>query len=498
MRKNILVLFVLFSVLYSFNLYAAKENLEIPFRIIDKKVKNLNLQKGDIEFYINGKKTGKYELTIFERNMSDKGLPLRYYVLVFNIFDYYEDIGQGIDYFVDNILKNEPVILATRNKVYRFFNYNSKQYLKDNMKKLVKQDTIKFKAETESYRKKIKEIINAIDSGRDIKKDSAGGMKYKLQRFINEYLREWENYKSRFVYPDVRKYQMASNLLANKDGDKFIIVFQHREIIPYFKKVQKVISKMNDFISSAVSASDQSWVSMISSGINRINQSMLISETFPTRLLSDVLLLNNIEYNILFLNNKMAQKEGAGYGDISPDMEKILREVAVLTGGVAMPNDDIINTLQLIKKHSDFYYCLNTPVKAEEIKVKILPKDKKIKLAYINDYSKKFIKNLFNIRKEKVRIDNVSVLNKRIGFSIMNFNMKTLKGIRKGVLKVNILVKDDNGNILYKTGNLLNSVKKSINIKLPPINISGKYNLFIIAQDILGASSTIFEEKTDF
>jgi hypothetical protein len=493
--KKYIILFVLISIFFTFNLYAAKENLKIPFRIIDKKVKNLNLQKGDIEFYINGKKTGKYELTFFERNMSDKGLPLRYYVLVFNIFDYYEDVGQGIDYFVDNILKNEPVIIATRNKVYKFFNYNSKQYLKDNIKKLVKQDAIKLKAETKNYYKRFKEIINRFIG----KTAGDGGVdKESCRRFIDDYLREWTMYQTRYVYPDVRKYQMVSNLLANKDGDKFIIVFQHREVIPYYKDVQRAISAMNDFISMAASGEAQNWATMISGGINSINQSLLISSNFPSHLLSDVLLLNNIEYNILLLNNKMAQKEGAGYGDISPDLEKILRDVALTTGGMAISNDDIKSDLNIIKGHSDYYYCLNTPVKAKEIKVKILPKDKKIKLAYINDYSKKFIKNLFNIRKEKVRIDNVSVLNKRIGFSIMNFNMKTLKGIKKGVLKVNIFVKDNNGNILYKTGNLLNSVKKSINIKLPPVNISGKYNLFIIAQDILGASSTIFEEKTDF
>ncbi len=495
MKKKSLVLLVLISVLFSFNLYGAKENLKIPFRIIDKKINNHNFQKSDIDFYINGKKVVKYELESRERNMSDKGLPLKYYILVFNLLDYYEDMGTGIDYFIDNILKDEPVIIATRNKVYKFFNYNSKQYLKDSIKKLVRQDTIKVKAETKNYYKRFKEIINRFVG------KTAGGIgiyKESCLRFIDDYLREWSIYKTRFVYPDLRTYQMISNLLANKDGDKFIIVFQHREIIPYYKDVQRAISAMNDFVSTAASGEAQNWATMISGGINNINQSLLISSNFPSHLLSDVLLLNNIEFNILLLNNKMAQKEGGGYGDISPDMEKILRTVSLITGGMAVTNDNIKSDLSLIKKHSDFYYCLNTPVKAKEIKVKIIPRGKKIKLAYISDYSKEFIKTLFKIGKNKVRINSVGVSNKRIGFSISNFIMKSDRGVKKGVLKVKIFVKDDNGSIVYKTENLLNSVKESIRIKLPPVNLSGRYNLIITAQDILGSSSTIFKKKTEF
>ncbi len=495
MRKKTFVLIIFFITIFILNLYSAEKFIKIPLRIISKDNSGLHLQKNDFTLKINNKTITKFDFSERQRDMLNQGLPLKYYILDFNLLDYYDEIGKGIDYFIDNILKNEPVIITTRNKIYKFYNYNSKQYLKDSIKKLVKQDTINFKAETKSYYKKFKEIltkfIGKTAGGSGVDKDSC-------KNFINDYLREWKLYKSRYVYPDLRKYQMVSNMLSKKDGDKYIISFQHREIIPFYDDVQKAISAMSNFVSSAAGSDIQGWVTMISGGINDINQSLLLSKDFPSQILTNIFLSNNIQFNIILLNNKMNIKEGEGYNSVSPDMEKVFRDISLNSGGLPVTTDNIKDAIGNMVKHKDLFYCLKVPSKAQDMKIKIIPKNKKLKLSYVNNYSKNFIKTFFKIEKRKVSIYNVNVINKRISFSIKHFIMKNVKGVNKGVLKVNIFVVNDNGDTVYKTGNILNSVKKSVNIKLPPVRFSGNYNTIITVEDILGESSRIFQQKFKF
>ncbi len=487
MRRKLVFLLV---VLMVFTVYSFGEKIElkIPLRVKDKSLKEFELKKSDIVFTVNKKIVSSFELKKEQRSITGDGLPLKYFVLDFNIFDYYEDIGNSVDYFIDNFVKGQPIILLTRNKIYKFFNYNSASYLKKTIKKLLREDTIKFKAETKSYYKKFKSIFSSADLG----------TKEGCQKFINDYLREWSVYKTRFVYPDIRKYQMLANILSNKDGDKFIISFYHREIIPYYNEVQKALSDMNNFISSAVEGEDQAWSTMISGGINDINQSLLISKSFPYKNLINTLLSNNINMNLILLNNKMNNKDVEGYNDVSPDMEKVLRDIAISTGGISITTDDLKNGINKITENEDRYYYLKFYTKkAKDLIFEVKAVNKKIEFIYPTEYKKNFIKNFVKLLKKKPVVSGVDVSSKRIGFSISNYLMNK-RGKNGGVLKVNIIVKDNRGVIAYKTGNILNVIKKSINIKLPPVNLSGKYNLFIVVRDLLGESSTIFVKEVFF
>ena len=488
MRKKLIFILVSFFVLSIF-LKAEKKYIEIPLRVFGKNFQAQEVKKEDLLFKVNGKDEKAFLLVKEVRNFKNKGLPLKYFVLDFNLFDYYNGIGEAIDYFVDNVLTDEPVILLTRNKIYRFFNYNSKAYLKKMIRKLVREDTLKFKAEISSYHKKFRGILSRISS---LSKESC-------QRFINDYLREWKVYKTRFVYPDLRKYQMLSNLLANKDGDKFIISFQHREVIPYYNKVQKALARMNDFVSSAVSGEAQAWATMISGGINDINQSLLLSKSFPSKKLLNNLLFNNLSFNLILLNNKMNQKEGSGYNDVSPDMEKLLSEIAGKTGGIAVISDNLKDSIDKIKSHDDVYYYIRYKIKkAADYRFEISSVKKTLSFSYPDFFRKAFLKNLFKLRKNKVKISNFSISEGRIGFSLSNFKMVKKGGKTFGVLKVGILVFDKTGKLAYKTGNILNSVKKSINIKLPPVYLNGNFKLFITVKDMVGESSSIFEREVKF
>ncbi len=487
--KKKFVIFLVIIFLFSLNVFSAKKILKLPLRAFDKSGSNKFINKGDISFKINGKVEDEFEFVYRERALNKDGLPLKYYILDFNLFDYYNGIGEAIDYFIDNIVKDEPIILLTRSKIYRFYNYNSKSYLKTTIRKLVREDTIKFKAETKAYYKKFRAILSRLSS---LSKESC-------QKFINDYLREWTAYKMRFVYPDMRKYQMLSNLLSDKDGDKFIISFQHREVIPYYNDVQKALAKMNDFISSAVSGEDQAWATMVSGGINDINQSLLLSKGFPKKIFNAVLMNNNISFNVILLNNRMTQRGGGGYNDVSPDLEKLLRDISHNSGGVSITSDNLREAIDKIKSHKDTYYCIKFKVKKpKDFKFEITPLNEKIRLIYPPLYSKGFVKSLFKIEKNKVKVSKVSVSAGRIGFSISNFKMVKKQGKITGALKVKIFVVDKKGSIVYKTGNILNVVKKTINIKLPPVSFNGNYKLYIVVRDLIGESSRIFEKEFKF
>ena len=486
MRKKFLC--SLMVILVIIPLFSKEELLKIPLRVYKGSHFVKDIKRDSFTLMINGEKENSFWLDQKLRSISKKDAPLKYFILDFNIFNYYKDVEEVIDYFVDNILIDEPFLVATREKIYVFFHYNSKAYLKSKVKKVVKGDTIRFEAETKSYYRKFKKIIKQFTP------DKEG-----CTNFIERYQKEWEIYKVRYVYPDMRKYQLICNLLANKEGDKYLISFQHRQIIPLYEDVQKIMREMYNFVSSAVEEEDQIRAAMISNGISNLKKSFLLSSSFPLKSLTNLLLSNNIVFDLVFFNNKMKNKSESEYSNISPDMEKLLREVSLKTGGSVETTDNLIKALDKIVNHEDLYYLISLKIrKVKDLKIKLKALNKSFHYYYPDEYKKNFIKNLFILKRKMVKIENFTTNKKQIGFSISNFKMVKKGGKTFGVLKVSVLAFDKTGKLAYKTGNLLNSVKKSISIKLPPVYLNGNFKLYITVRDLIGESSTIFEKEVKF
>ncbi len=119
---------------------------------------------------------------------------------------------------------------------------------------------------------------------------------------------------------------------------------------------------------------------------------------------------------------------------------------------------------------------------------------------YKKTYSKKEIKNIIKTSLGKIKISDVSVKNKSFKFTLSNFSInKSEENRPQGILEVKIVIKNEKGDVIYKTSNTLTTFENKITITLPlPPNISGKNRVFIFAEDKISNLSFIFNRDFVF
>jgi len=310
-------------------------------------------------------------------------------------------------------------------------------------------------------------------------------------QFLNDYSREWGNFKTKFLFPDMRIYTSLAMMLAKQSGEKWFINFQQREIMPALGEFKKASSNIRDYLASVTSSDEQATAASISSGLQTLEKSMLISENYPKQILSNLLMGANLSYNVILFRS--LRQDISSPDAQSPDYEGILRKFSEQTGGVDMDTTNLKEGIDAIKKNTDFYYNLifefDGTVEDKIIKVETAVPGANI--YYKDKFFKSEIQNLIDYLKEpKINISKFSIKGNQITFTIADFKIDKVEKQQAGLMAVKIELKDDKHNPVFKTSKTLKSVKKSITISLPlPAKYQGYFQLHIQARDLLSMKS---------
>jgi len=504
--KKILIISVIFAFILSINsaLYSKTKDfqLKIPVRVFDKNVLIENLSKDDFTVSVNKKNMRILSFESIKRRISNPTSPFRNFILSFNLYDYGGQVSEGIEYFIRNILTDiDKIMIITPKSVYTFSSGTAKDKTINDITKIVKKDSQIFKGERAAYENSLKEMLSTTRLATVPETTQDATSVDQAIRFLNSYQREWLTFKNKFLIPDVNKYKAVAEYFYGNDGDKWFINFQQREIIPEGDKLRKKIDDFRDVISSVADPVNQSWAPMIEKSARELEKSLLLSDKFPQYEIQDILLSSNISYNVILFKSKRKFEGSADQEKISPDYEDILRNISRVTGGSTLATTDIKNGLLQLSQHSDASYLIRIPANAEKdlkIDIEFIPGNYDIH--YKKTFSKKEIKNIIKTSMNKVKISDVSVKNKSVKFTIPNFSINRSEGNRpQGILEVKIVIKNEKGDIIYKTSNNLTTFEKKITITLPPLHdISGKNRVFIFTEDKISNLSFIFNRDFVF
>jgi len=135
MKKSSAILFVFFFLL-SQNFSPPQEKpkqevtviaVEVPVRVLQKGQVVKDLNKEDFEVFENGIKQNITAFEVVSRRISlAQEIPQeakapqknRIFILIFNIFDYTEPVGEAIDYFFKDIFRpHDQLIILTEDRV---------------------------------------------------------------------------------------------------------------------------------------------------------------------------------------------------------------------------------------------------------------------------------------------------------------------------------------------------------------------------------------------
>ena len=483
MRKIWLTVFVILMAAVFIQPAEKEILLKIPVRVAAAGGLEKNLEKKDFTLFINGEP--REILEFFSKNRSiNQSKSKRNFVLAFNFSDYGQSMTDAIFHFAKNILtgNDKLIVWSPLRKVYRINVSTNKQKVAADIEKIVKEDS-------SAYKKNLEITKRALDNlAMRIRMEPT-----EIQRFINSYSREFNNFKSRFLLSDVNRYDTIAAFLLAEQGDKWLINFQESQYIPSVSYFDSAKKRIRGYIAN-LTGPEASWAASLNSGLNAIEKSMMISETYPKEALLNLLLGLNINYNLIIFMN---MRKPTGFKTRTPDYEGIFEDFAKKTGGISKHTPNLIDGLNAIKKNVDYYYEVvfkyNGKVEDKEIKVKVTKPGAKI--FYKNKFLINEIKALSDIINDPgVAITDYNLKGYNLKFKISGFNIdENEKSANKGsgIVRINIKLFDDKNELIFKTGKALKSEKESIDISLNlPAKYKGYFKMTVEAVDHFSGRNT--------
>jgi len=467
--------------------------LKIPARVATESGWVENLEKKDFSLTVNGDNQEISECFKKKRDLG-QARERATFCLAFNLTDYSESIARGIAYFVDQLLipGDRLFVWSPVKKIYRINLDGDKQRVIGDIEKIVKGDSLVYKQYLDSMKQNLATLISNLDRG--------GLDATSIKYFVNNYQREFTNFKNRFLIPDLTGYSGLLGLMGQFPGEKWLINFQEREIIPTIKKYRVVRDHIRDYLSSMTAGEDGSWVSSISSGLNTIDKTMLLSDSFPTEDIQDLFLGINLGYNVMFLQSmrKAAQEDVC---EFSPDYENILRHIARSTGGVTINTTDIVDGLKTIAATHDSYYELVFLFddEKEEKAIKVAVDLPKAQVFHRTKFNADEIKAIVEVASQPtIKVADVSLAGHVLGFSVSGQQLKADQKPGQpglGAVKIEIKLVNDGNIVEFQTAKTITTDKPVFSIKLNlPGKFSGYYKLSIGAEDLV--SGRFFESET--
>lgn len=262
--------------------------VEVPVRVLHKGQVVRNLKKEDFEVYENGV---KQEITAFEVISRKISIPQeerkthqkkRLFILIFNIFDYNEAVGGGIDYFFQNVFQEgDRFLILTegrmldieRGKKLSEVILNLKETLKK-YKLISNQNTLK------AFRDITQEADRLLGMLRGLDRSAYTPVDQAMIRFFDNYKRIFSDYRKQYLIPDLELYRSIIKRIKHMEGEKWAICFLQREMFPRLKKAGRLDNEISDWIGSQLIQRCRSKRASSKLGSKSFKESLMFLRTF--------------------------------------------------------------------------------------------------------------------------------------------------------------------------------------------------------------------------
>ena len=502
MKKIITAFFVMLMLGWCYFIYPDQGKLffKLPVRVISQNEPVVeyekDLNKNDFELLINGEK--KSLVNFFRKKRSIESIPgERQFVLSFDAVDYGQSLADTVSHFVHHILTpTDQLLVRSPINTYRINTESGKEEMIQYIKTILDRDMNRWKEKKTAALNNLNQLIENLEKKLDTKK---GGLRSVLF-FINHYANEWRKFDKGFLLANLEQYSEITSLLAQKNGEKWLIHFQERDLVPMLTRYQQIAGRIKKFLSSLPKAY-QDKVPLIRNSLDKIEQSILFSEDFPMEELLNILLGVNINYNVIFFSTQDRKTDGGN--SVSPGYEKILKDISRITGGISIisTQTNLIKHLEAITQHVDFYYELVFTFTGE-------PGDKNIEISaaagssayYKKKFRKEELKWLMDWVKEEIGISGFALAGRQLSFTLSGFKMNPIKDangqpVPTGIIKVEIRLIDNKSTTVYETGNTLRTKDKSFHVSIElPSQFKGYFKLSITAIDMVANQSCQLNE----
>lgn len=470
--------------------------VEVPVRVLRNNDFVRGLARDDFEVYENGVKQVISGFEIISRKISGPVEPApavsfpqppkpRLFLLIFDIFDYNDAVGEAIDYFFNRIFgQNDQIVILTEGRLLNIEPGLKLADLKAQLKETLKR--YKVIATQKTYRAYL-ELEEECDRlllmiGKEPVPTPAGeNWDQHVTRFYDNYDRIWRTYRQQFLVPDLELYQAILKRIKPIKADKWAICFQQRELFPEIKSFGRLEQRINTILAGQADPGDQTRAGLIKVKQQQLQQSFATSKNFPSDRLKNLFLEAGITFHLILMKSpKALLSEDFELREVAEEYEECFRDISRSTGGYLVFSNKALDALQAAAEKEDYHYVLayqsRAPLESRGKNIEV-----KVRVEGARVYS---LKNLQQLDQPAITIADVQAGYGLLKFSLKNCTMiKTEKDVR-GLAEVQVTLFDDRSEIAFSDSRIMDVVKQEVRIvinlgKLKP----GVYFLIIDALD---------------
>ncbi len=502
------LIFFLFLFISSFNLALSQEKLreevtviavEIPVRVLHKNQVVKNLTRKDFEIYENGV---KQEITGFEVISRKISIPQeerkthqkkRLFLLIFNVFDYNEAVGEAIDYFFENFFhQGDLLIILTEDKLLNIEKGKNLSEVILRLKRTLKKCK---RISAHNVFKAYKDLRYEADRLLMVLRGDSFAVPESIAigKFFDNYLRIWRNYKIQYLIPDIKLYQSISKRIKHLEGEKWAICFQQRDMFPRLRNEGPLKKELRDIFDDP---REELMTRSVQVKLWDLERSLDVSQNFPTEFLKNLFMEANISFHLILMkSHRNLISQDFEMREVTQDYEDCFKQISTSTGGYTAFSNKVSEVLHEASETEDYYYLLvyspkeDQSAKKRDIEVKVTKSGTDII----------YLKHVPEKEAPPITITDFKAGRKSIKFSLINYQRAKIKEKLSGTAAVKITLFDEDSKKILDEAKTLALFKKETHISLNFNWLkSGSYFLIIQAMDKISGETDVFSNEVEF
>jgi VWFA-related protein len=473
--------------------------VEVPVRVYQKGEFVKNLTREDFEVYENGV---RQEITAFEIRSKTiapeaaaapaediRPVQPRLFILIFNVYDYNQAVGDGIDYFIKDVFRRgDRLVVVVEDKILNIRQDDDPAKVGERLKEALKN----YKSySTFSTTRAYSELSTETERVFMYLQGNGEQSWYPtLSRFYTASQRIWDEYKRQFFSLDLDLYRSLIQKIKAVPGDKWVLCFEQRQLFPRMKKQSQMEIAIRQLLDNQTDPQGQVLAQQIKTMQLALQRSMDIVGGFPGDRLRDLFMQAGFTFHLIMLKSPRTMiAEDYELTDVGQDYEACYRRISEATGGAAIFSGKIAAAIQEASAKEDYSYLLVYQPKdtagGKERKIDVKVARPGVEVVSLKQYVPE--------GKPLIAIADFKAEMKSVRFNLKNYTRVLTGGKRLGAADIRVVIFDDNSKQVFADHKTLELAKDETNITLNfPWIEPGSYFIVIDAYDRITAGKDVY------
>ena len=488
-------------------------NVEVPVRVFSDGQSVPGLSKNDFEISEGGKVQQINGFYFFHKKINPEAEPLsgadqaqhpagRYFVLIFRVYEYNDDLEKGLQYLFEKVLRPEDQLLVmANNRTLAFDRLGDDAEAQGKIRETLRAESLSARNQLLSTVHGIEQSLNMTQFKlrmRTMRLDA--GPDY-LQQFLQSYLMAWKDFKRRYLTLELDKFYYFSKFLEKIRKEKWVLNFYQMEMFPQIAFGSEIENQLRNYIRNLQESDNPTLIAQgrsLERLLQDIKMEMNVATDFPAEEASKLFYKVNATFHSFFMrvfaDTDSSQLE---FRQVATEIESGLRELTRATGGTLAASNNVASALSTVSDKADDYYMLTyEPANPKKIgKIKVMVKNKKYKVLFDDniraDYISEYLEKK-NAESPSVKIRELSFREGKLSFVLSDFTMAKVKNETTGILSVRIRVLAADDKSVFDQTKVLQAPKNKISLTLNFASLAaGRYDIIVdVLDQISGKTST--------